>query len=120
MADRYHVGRKTPAKGVHFSYAGPNILFTTICTKNHGEWLAQKSNVEALHQIWLNDATAWLVGDYLIMPDHIHFFCAPYDLEFSVERWFSFWKDRFTKSHDNENWQWLRGGFHYRMRTAEQ
>jgi putative transposase len=114
------VGRKTPTQGVQFSFSGPNILRTTLCTKDRGEWLTQKPVMDQLHEIWLNQATAWLVGDYLFMPDHIHFFCAPRDLRFGVERWFSFWKDCFSKQHEHEEWQWLRGGFHHRIRNAEE
>jgi putative transposase len=114
-----HVGRKTPAKGVHFSFSGPNILWTTLCAKDRGQWLAQQAVMDLLHDIWFNDATAWLVGDYLFMPDHIHFFCAPRDLRFTVEKWFAFWKDRFSKSHDHPEWNWQRGGFHHRIRSAK-
>src|SRR5258707_3727338 len=114
------VGRKTPAKGVRFSFQGPNILWTTLCTKDRREWLAQKTVVSLLHDIWLTEATTWLVGDYLIMPDHVHFFCAPRDLRFSVERWFAFWKDRFTKGHQNNDWLWQRGGFHHRIRSGKE
>jgi len=39
--------------------------------------MAQKPVMNLLHDVWLNEATAWLVGDFLLMPDHVHFFCAP-------------------------------------------
>jgi putative transposase len=36
--------------------------------------------------LWQNEATAWYVGHYLIMPDHLHFFCAPRDLHFGIDQ----------------------------------
>ena len=85
-------GRRTPAKGVHVSLGGPNWVFLTVCTEKRERWLAQTSAQRALHDIWERMATAWLVSDYLLMPDHLHLFCAPHDLKFTIERWMGFWK----------------------------
>ena len=87
-------GRRTPAKGVHVSLGGPNWVFLTVCTEKRERWLAQPSVQRALHDIWEHTATAWLVSDYLLMPDHLHLFCAPRDLKFTIERWMGFWKER--------------------------
>jgi len=65
-------GRRTPAKGVHVSLGGPNWIFLTVCTEKRERWLAQSSVQRALHKIWEHTATAWLVSDYLLMPDHLH------------------------------------------------
>jgi hypothetical protein len=54
-------GRRTPAKGVHVSLGGPNWVFLTVGTENRERWLAQTSVQRALHDIWQNTATAWLV-----------------------------------------------------------
>src|SRR6185503_6248915 len=62
-------GRQTPAKGVHVSPGGPNWVFLTVCTEKRGRWLAQAPVQRALHSIWEHTATAWLVSDYLLMPD---------------------------------------------------
>jgi putative transposase len=53
-----------------------------------------------IREIW-SAATFWLVGRYVLMPDHIHFFCAPVDPECSLERWTQFWKSQLTKSWPN-------------------
>jgi putative transposase len=111
-------GRQHPAKGVHVTLAGPNWVFLTVCTEKRQAWLAQMSAQRALHEIWLNSATAWLVSDYLLMPDHLHLFCAPRDLAFTIERWMAFWKDRFTKLR-LELGSWQTGGFHHRLRYGE-
>ena len=72
----------------------------------------------ALHDIWEYTATAWLVSDYLLMPDHLHLFCAPRDLKFTIERWMGFWKDRLAKSLPDAG-KFQAGGFHHRMRGGE-
>ncbi len=122
-------GRHTPAKGVHVSHGGPNWVFLTVCTEKRGQWLAQPSTQRALHEIWQNTAMAWLVSDYLLMPDHLHLFCAPHDLKFTIERWIGFWKDRLAKSLKNQGGaaappylsvgRFQPGGFHHRLRDGE-
>jgi putative transposase len=111
-------GRRTPAKGVHISLGGPNCVFLTVCTERRERWLAQNSVQRALRQIWEETATAWLVSDYLLMPDHLHLFCAPRDLKFTIERWMGFWKDRFAKTHPDTG-IFQPGGFHLRLRHGE-
>jgi len=112
------VGRRTPAKGVHISLAGPNWVFLTVCTKDRERWLADAGVQRALHHIWQHTATAWLVSDYLLMPDHLHLFCAPRDLKFTIERWIAFWKDRLAKVHPGAG-GFQPGGFHHRLRDGE-
>jgi len=122
-------GRHTPAKGVHVSLGGPNWVFLTVCTEKRERWLAQTSVQSALHDLWQNTATAWLVSDYLLMPDHLHLFCAPRDLKFTIERWMGFWKDRLAKSLKNQGdaaaspchmfGKFQAGGFHHRLRDNE-
>jgi REP-associated tyrosine transposase len=116
-ADR--IGRRTPAKGVILSSDMPLILFCTVCAKDHGTWVAQRDVLNALHQIWQNNATAWLVGLYVLMPDHLHFLCCPKDIRegVDIERWAACWKDCFSKSTKRPAWRWQRGVFHVRMRS---
>ena len=90
-------GRRTPAKGVHATLGGSNWVFLTVCTEKRECWLAQPAVQRALHEIWEHTATAWLVSDYLLMPDHLHLFCAPRDAQFTIERWIGFWKDQLAK-----------------------
>lgn len=117
--DADHIGRRTPAKGVVLSSDMPLILFCTVCADNRGKWVAQPDVMNALHHIWQNDATAWLVGNYVLMPDHIHFLCSPTNLSngVDIERWAAFWKDRFAMKINHPEWRWQRGMFHTRMRS---
>ena len=122
-------GRRTPAKGVHASLNGPNWVFLTVCTEKRERWLAQTPVQKALHDIWQQTATAWLVSDYLLMPDHLHLFCAPHDLKFTIERWLGFWKDQLAKKLKGQSGaaappyqaigKFQAGGFHHRLRDGE-
>ena len=115
---RLNPERGTPSKGVHIVLGRPNWVLLTVCTEKRSPWLAQPTAQRALHQIWHDQATAWLVSDYVLMPAHLHLFCAPRDLKFTIERWVSFWKDRFAKA-GLELGAFQVGGFHHRLREDE-
>ncbi len=118
MSPFREAGRRTPAKGVHISTGGPNWVFLTVGTNQREPWLASSGIQHALHALWLHRATAWLVSDYLLMPDHLHLFCAPADLKFTVERWIAFWKDQLAKACPDAG-RFQEGGFHHRLRDDE-
>ncbi len=111
-------GRKTPAKGVHIYSGSPAWVFLTVNIYDRETWLAQAPAQTALHGIWEKKATAWMVSDYLLMPDHLHLFCAPSDLRFTIERWMGYWKDCFAKK-GLELGKFQDGGFHHRLRDDE-
>jgi len=113
----YHQ-RRAPARGVHISLSGSTWVFLTVCTQDRARWLAQTSVQRSLHDIWKHTATAWLVCDFLLMPDHLHLFCAPGDLEVGIERWVAFWKNHLAKALPQVG-TFQRGGFHHRLRTDE-
>ena len=73
------VGRQTPAGGAHIFLGQPNIFFVTVNAKDAVPWLANDLVHASLVKSWREEATAWLVGYHLLMPDHLHFFCAPHD-----------------------------------------
>ncbi len=110
------VGRQAPAGGAHIFLGGPNIFYVTVNAQHRVPWMDRSEVQNSLVDIWLNEAKAWQVGYYLIMPDHLHFFCAPYDLHFGIDRWISFWKARFSRRHLQQPWAWQRRAFHHRLR----
>jgi putative transposase len=114
----FEPGRRVPSKGVQIMPGRPNWVFLTVCTEKRSLWLAQPTVQRTLHHIWKDQATAWLVGEYVIMPDHLHLFCAPGDLRFTSERWAAFWKDRFAKARPGYG-RFQAGAFHHRLRDEE-
>jgi putative transposase len=111
-------GRKNPAAGVHVQFGESNIVLLTVTTENRVPWLANPVADRLLRETWQN-AKAWLVGDYLLMPDHLHAFCAPRDLSFSIEQWITFWKRDFRRQHGREDWCFQSRGWHHRLRHGE-
>ena len=110
--------RHNPAPGVHLYSGEANIVFLTVTTKDRSPWLATEMIRQWLHQTW-SEARAWLVGDYLLMPDHMHLFCAPHDVQFEIETWISYWKREFRLKHGRAEWKFQSRGWHHRLRAGE-
>jgi putative transposase len=90
--------RRNPTPGVHIQIGQSNLVLLTVNTLKRERWLANAETQAMLHQTW-SSARAWLVGDYLLMPDHLHCFCAPHDLRFTIESWIAYWKREFALQH---------------------
>jgi putative transposase len=110
--------RQNPLPGVHIQLGQSNIVLLTVTTEKRAPWLANETAYRLLHQTW-SKATAWLVGDYLLMPDHLHAFCAPRDLGFAIEKWISYWTREFHLKHGQAQWRFQPRGWHHRLRGGE-
>lgn len=64
----------------------PTVAFLTVCTLQRKTGLAEPVVHKALVSAW-KEANAWLVGEYVIMPDHMHLFCGPQREDVSIECW---------------------------------
>jgi hypothetical protein len=53
------------------------------------------------------------------MADHLHLFCAPEDMRFTIEGWIGYWKRQFSRKHGNKNWKFQSRGCHHRLRDGE-
>ena len=55
------------------------IFFVTTCTNNRRAVLAGRDLAQILIEEWrtARERHGWVVGRYVIMPDHVHFFCSP-------------------------------------------
>lgn len=98
----------------------PIIVYVTACTANRRKILATPSAHRAVVEAW-SAASTWHVGRYVIMPDHIHFFCAPNDLNYpSLERWMRFWKSQATRKMGKPNSAlWQRHHWDRQLRSDE-
>ena len=113
-------GREHPARGVLETPDGRTILFCTVCSKDRAAWLANAEVATALTAIWRDHARSWITGRWLLMPDHLHFFCTPsLNGRHSVERWTEYWKDALAKKLHIGSGRWQRGLFHHRIRSVE-
>jgi putative transposase len=74
------------------------IIFLTVCTKVRRPLLTSTEMHHSLHSAWLT-AGHWLVGRYVVMPDHIHLFCAPNVIPAKpLTNWVRYWKAIVSKT----------------------
>jgi len=119
VSQEFEVGRSNPATGVCIHLDRPNFVLLTVTTENRTPWLSNPVAHHFLRETWLV-ATAWLVGNYILMPDHLHAFCAPRDLSYTIEQWITFWKRDFRRRHGREDWHFQSRGWHHRLRQGEE
>jgi putative transposase len=53
------------------------------------------------------------------MPDHLHLFAAPGQLELPLENWVKYWKSQFSKRHGNRNHRFQTDHWDTRLRREE-
>ena len=112
-----HCGRSNPAQGVNTYPNNPTIAFLTICTAKRQSGLANQNVHERLIETW-TAADHWLVGHYVIMPNHVHLFCAPQTHDFSIEQWITYWKRQLRRTCKSAP-RFQSRGFHHRVRRDE-
>jgi putative transposase len=98
--------RKHPAHpSVIDRHNEPVIVFLTVCGKDRKRIFASADSTRAIVNAW-SEARSWLVGRYVIMPDHIHLFCAPATLPTEhLKQWVGYWKSEASRN-------WPRPGQH--------
>src|SRR6266571_4548941 len=68
------------------------IIFLTVCTRCRKPLLANDEAARLIADSW-RVANFWRVGRYVIMPDHIHLFCAPNTFPAQpLKKWIGFWE----------------------------
>lgn len=115
---RENIGRSHPPQGVYIFRDRPTIVFVTVCEHGRKKVLARHQAHQALLAAW-HLADAWLVGNYVIMPDHVHFFCAPHSEDYTLEHWVTFWKRLFKRSFGPGAPSFQSHSFHHRLRRGE-
>ena len=110
--------RRHPDEGVLIFRGQATVVFLTVCTAKRRAGLADSMIHDALVASW-KCANAWLVGFYLVMPNHIHLFCSPQNEECEIEHWIAFWKREFRRLMGNKAPRFQSRGFHHRLRNDE-
>jgi putative transposase len=101
-------------------------MFITVCANRRRPLLANQGVFELITGIW-RETSSWLVGRYVIMPDHLHLFCASHGRDAPpLAAWVKYWKTqssmRWPMTIERPIWQasfWdrqLRSGEHYSTR----
>jgi len=91
--------RKRPAHWSVVEHANrSNIVFVTACSKDRKPIFASTEMQQLIVKAWAF-ADAWMVGRYVIMPDHVHFFCAPAKYDHPpLKEWVQFWKSLVARA----------------------
>jgi putative transposase len=89
-AGRHHPIHLSPLE----AHNRPVIIFVTCCSAKKLPVLASRLAHESILTAW-SAASMWLVGRYVVMPNHVHMFCAPNGVDApSLDRWMRYWKSR--------------------------
>jgi putative transposase len=110
--------RQHPAHGVFPSASAATIVFLTVCTKDRRPWLATPERHALLRAVW-SEASAWLVGRYVLTPDHLHLFAGLGPQELPLDNWVRYWKSRFSKRQGNHGQRWQTDHWDTRLRTED-
>ena len=88
-----HPSRRHPAHHPLVETGNRAILvFLTVCTKDRKPILATAAAHDAIRRAW-EGARDWRVGRYVVMPDHVHLFCAPGRVDYPpLAAWVKYWK----------------------------
>jgi putative transposase len=70
------------------------VVFLTTCVHQRRPLLACDDAHEILHEIWTKSAelNGWFVGQYLLMPDHVHLFACQAPDARPLADWMRLWK----------------------------
>ena len=98
----------------------PTIVFVTVCTARRKPILARVDAVATIVDAWRR-AEAWRIGRYVIMPDHVHFFCSPFARDVPLQAWVAYWKSITSRSwpHRREQPVWQRHFWDWQLRVGE-
>ncbi len=116
--DAAEIGRRKPAHGVWIAPNEPTIVFLTVVTRSRLAWLTAPDIHSILLEVWAQ-ADAWLVGRYVLMPDHLHLFCAPGPRELPLENWVRYWKSQCTRRLGDSSRRWQTDHWDTRLRRIE-
>jgi putative transposase len=114
---RYHLPHLAPVE-----FPNQTILpFVTVSVDKRRSLLANPKIVELLLDCW-SKADHWLVGRWMVMPDHLHLFCAPASFPSTpLKSWMQFWRNESTRRwpHPVGKPIWQRDFFDRQLRSGE-
>jgi putative transposase len=96
-----------------------DIIFVTVCTHLRSPLLANHLVHETLRRLWF-DSSHWIVGRYVLMPEHVHLFVVRAGKgTASVKKWISWWKRELTIQLNLGSGRWQEDFWDTRIRSEE-
>lgn len=120
MSEQRHL-RRLP-----FVWQKQPIYFVTSCVAGRRKLLATPAVHAILREEWagLHERHGWLVGRYVVMPDHVHFFATPLPsedkpLKDAIGKWKEWTAKRILKSTGQLAPLWQPEFFDHLLRSEE-
>jgi REP element-mobilizing transposase RayT len=81
-------------------FARQPMLFLTLCTDRRIPVLADTHTHSILRGLWENSAQTygWVVGQYVVMPDHVHLFAKAFVGAKPMASWIQMWKSLSSRA----------------------
>ncbi len=96
----------------------PVIVHVTTCLRNRQPILDNERVHVALREVW-GRADHWVVGSYVVMPDHVHLFCSPGRwTPVAVRDWVKYWRSLLSRRLPELKGKWLPDCWDTQMRNA--
>lgn len=115
-------GRKHLPHLAPLEFSNQTILqYITVCVKQRRPLLARPEIINLLLDCW-RKADHWMVGRWIVMPDHLHLFCAPAKFPPApLKLWMRFWLNESTRRwpYSAEKPIWQRDFFDRQLRSGE-
>jgi REP element-mobilizing transposase RayT len=106
-------------------WAETPVFYVTICTSNRRPELANEAMHDICMEVWRSSENlyGWITGRYVLMPDHVHFFCTFRENRHSLERFVGKWKEWTAKNAHRRHHiavpLWQPGFFDHVLRSFE-
>jgi putative transposase len=107
-------------------WARDPIYFITICVSQRRQLLANPAACSILREEWADMKTrhGWMVGRYVVMPDHVHYFVAAIQgtaspLHTAIGKWKEWTSKRLLRTCGGVAPLWQREFFDHVLRTTE-
>jgi len=120
LPERKHLSRLQ-----RITVPGAPVFFITVCVEGRERVLARPAVADILVEAWghAEPLHKWLVGRYVVMPDHVHFFASPLgDVQKDLSSFMRCWK-RSTAIRIRRagltQFRWQRQFFDHLLRSDE-
>jgi putative transposase len=118
--DRDPGRRSLPHHSPHDVINKSILIYVTVTVDRRRSILNRKDSVQTILDAW-KTADEWLVGRYVIMPEHMHFFCAPRVQNRTLKQWMQFWRSSAARRWPREDEKpiWQKDFFDRQLRSGE-